>query len=103
MIEWTEFDKTEARRKEVLFFRLGVSPQNFDDKGMPTDVHLVRYDLDGTTYCDAVRANKMSDIFDVYYDKITPTGGKVIDIKSGYGTIKPKLWTSDEDKAKSKS
>ena len=100
MIEWTEFDKTEARRREVLFFRLGVSPESFDDKGMPTDVHLIRYDLDGTTHCDAVRANKMSDIFDVYYDKITPQGGKVIDIKSGFGTIKPKLWTDSSSETK---
>ena len=103
MIEWNAVDKAEARRREVIIFRLGVSPEDFDDKGMPTDVHLIRYDIDGTTYCDAVRANKMVDIFDVYFDKLDLCGGRVIDIKSGYGTIKPKLWTSDEDKAKSKT
>ena len=100
MIEWNEVDKAEARRREVIFFRLGVSPEDFDDKGMPTDVHLIRYDLDGTTHCDAVRANKMADIFDVYYDKISPEGGKVIDIKSGFGTIKPKLWTDPSSETK---
>ncbi len=103
MIEWTEVDKTEAQRKDVIVHRSGVSSENFDDKGLPTDIHLVRYDLDGKTYCDAVRANKKSDIFDVYYDKITPKGGKVIDIKCGYGNIRPNLWKGDEDKSKSKT
>lgn len=67
------------------------------DSDLPTDVHLVVYerqdggDGDITLTCfDAVRAYKMVDIFDAYYD----AGYVVREIRRGYGRIKPKLFVN---------
>ena len=67
---------------------------------LPTDVHLVTYVVEGETKYDAVRAYKMTDIFDGYYDMgLAPTA-----IRSGYGKIKPNLYNfaAKEEKKKSK-
>lgn len=60
------------------------------DGELPTDTHLVRYVLpEGDVGCDAVRAFTKVDIFDAYHDaRLT-----VLEIKSGWGRIKPKLFT----------
>lgn len=56
---------------------------------LPTDTHLVTFRTsDGAVSCDAVRSFNKSDIFDGYSD----AGFTVISIKSGYGSIKPKLY-----------
>ena len=62
------------------------------DKQLPTDLHLVEYTLDGEFRADGVRAHTMVDIFDFYHD----LGAKVSLIKSGFGTIKPKLFKNQE-------
>lgn len=63
---------------------------------LPTDTHLVTYKFsEGATGCDAVRAYKKSDIFDAYHD----SGLQVLEIKSGFGAVKPKLFNDrKEDK-----
>ena len=58
------------------------------DSDLPTDVHLVRVEKDFQIRVDAVRAYRMSDIFDAYHD----AGYTVQEIKQGYGRIKPKLF-----------
>jgi len=58
------------------------------DYDLPTDTHLVRYEKDFQIMFDAVRAYKMSDIFDAYYD----AGFSVQEICHGYGRIKPQLF-----------
>jgi len=56
---------------------------------LPTDTHVVVYRYpDGAAGCDAVRSHTSSDIFDAYHD----AGLTVLSIKSGWGSIKPKLW-----------
>lgn len=57
---------------------------------LPTDTHLVTYiePTEGDLLCDAVRAYKKVDIFDCYHD----SGLRVLSIKSGFGSIKPKLF-----------
>jgi hypothetical protein len=70
----------------------GVDLNSFEDKNLPTDVHLIAFTpTGGSKQVDAVRAYTMVDIFDRYYDKHE---GKVEIhyIKSGYGKIKPKLF-----------
>ena len=62
------------------------------DKQLPTDLHLVEYTLDGEFQADGVRAHAMVDIFDFYHD----LGAKVSRISSGYGQIKPKLFTNTQ-------
>lgn len=65
---------------------------------LPTDVHLVTYlDGDDIKY-DAVRAHKMADIFDGYFDM----GVTVTSIVSGYGKIKPKLYNPEKKEDKKK-
>ena len=59
---------------------------------LPTDTHLVTYKSpEGATGADAVRAHKKSDIFDCYTDACL----RIIDIQSGFGAVKPKLWSGN--------
>ena len=55
---------------------------------LPTDVHLVRYAKDGVEKVAAIRAYKYVEIFDELYDQ----GYQVLEIKRGFGRIKPKLY-----------
>ena len=60
------------------------------DGELPTDTHLVCYQTrEGAVACDAVRSYSAADIFDAYHD----SNVKVLSIKSGYGRIKPKLFS----------
>lgn len=97
-LQWTAADKAVCKRAEVIIHQQNVDPRDIDHKTLPTDIHLVHFKYDGRDYCDAVRASKMADIFDVYHDKIREEGkgGEVVAIKSGYGTIKPKLYNPDK-------
>ena len=76
---------------KVQLVEENVDPNNFEDKNLPTDVHLITFTLDGNTQVDAVRAYAMVDIFDDYYDKIKGKG-EVQKIQSGFGKIRPKLY-----------
>lgn len=62
------------------------------DSDLPTDTHLVRAEKDFEINIDAVRAYKMVDIFDSYYE----AGYIVQEIKRGYGRIKPKLFQNSK-------
>ena len=90
-ITWTDDEKERLVRREVIIFQQNVREQDLDDKGLPTDIHIVEYSQGGLPHSDIVRAGKMSDIFDAYYDKLR-TIGEINEIKSGYGKIKPKLY-----------
>ena len=68
-----------------------ICPATFDDRELPTDVHIITYTVAGDTYYDAVRAYTMVDIFDAYYDKLKSIG-TITDIRSGLGRIKPILY-----------
>jgi len=87
-----EFTTADYQSMKCKIHKQDVDPNNFDDKELPTDIHIVEYIIEGKTYYDAVRAGKSSDIFDIYYDKTKPLGGRVIAIRNGYGKIKPKLY-----------
>ena len=96
-IQWTDDDKSRLCKREVIIFKQNIMKGDLDLPGLPNDIHRVDYIQDGENYCDAVRAGKMSDIFDAYYDRLKDMGdGTVISIKSGYGTIKPKLYNPDQ-------
>ena len=91
---WTPEEKQAATRHDVTIFSEMVEESFFQQKQLPTDVHRVEYTINEETVVDAVRAYKKSDIFDVYYDKLKTINGLVIDIKNGYGSIKPKLFNT---------
>jgi hypothetical protein len=87
MLEFTskELTKIQIHAQEVDL-------DNFDDKGLPTDIHIVMYVLEGKILYDAVRAYTKVDIFDAYHDKVNPLKGRVLNIKSGYGNVRPNLY-----------
>ena len=84
-----EFTKEEKSHIQILEQELDLD--KFDDKGLPTDVHIVTYEYDSVTKYDAVRAYTMVDIFDAYHDKLKGHG-KVVKIASGYGNVRPNLY-----------
>lgn len=66
------------------------------ERTLPSDIHLVRYrkpTWKKKEKISAVRAYKMSDIFDQFHDK----GWEVLEIKQGYGRIKPRLFNTQCD------
>ena len=82
---------TELKKNDVMLVRENTDEKSIilDSKELPTDIHLVQYDVEGEIKTDAVRAFKMSDVFDAYWD----IGVKsVTAIKTGYGSIRPNLW-----------
>ena len=87
MLEFTskELNKIQIHEQEI-------DPDNFNDKGLPSDIHVVMYVLEGKTLYDAVRSYTKVDIFDTYHDKLKPLKGSVLDIRSGYGNVRPNMY-----------
>lgn len=84
-----EFTKDEKNKIQIIEQEINLD--KFNDKGLPTDVHIVTYTFDGETKYDVVRGYTMVDIFDAYHDKVCKHG-KVVKIASGYGNIRPNLY-----------
>tara|TARA_B100002019_G_scaffold152186_1_gene131161 strand:+ start:4136 stop:4402 length:267 start_codon:yes stop_codon:yes gene_type:complete len=76
---------------KIQIIEEGICPDTFDDKDLPTDVHIITFTKDGERQFDAVRAYSKTDIFDEYYDKLG-RDNPIHSIESGYGRIKPKLY-----------
>ena len=85
-----EFNSKELTKIQI--HEQEIDPDNFNDKGLPSDTHIVMYVLEGKTLYDAVRAYTKVDIFDAYHDKLKPQKGSVLDIRSGYGNVRPNLY-----------
>ena len=63
------------------------------DAELPSDIHLVRYKKPSwkkKESISAIRAFRQVDIFDHLHD----AGYAVLEIKSGFGRIKPKLFNA---------
>ena len=63
------------------------------DPELPTDIHFVRYKKPSwkkKEKISAIRAFKQVDIFDHLHD----AGYAVLEIRSGFGRIKPKLFNA---------
>ena len=86
------FTTEEKQLLKFTVFDQNVNTADMVDSELPTDIHLVEYEVGDVLYVDMVRAYKMVDIFDVYYDKISAVGGVLNSITNGYGRIKPKLF-----------
>lgn len=66
------------------------------DKQLPTDIHLVRYKKPTwkkKEKVSAIRAYRKVDIFDTLHDQ----GYQVLEIESGFGTIRPNLFNTQCD------
>ena len=82
---------TLKEKNKIQIVDQEIVPDSFDDSQLPTDIHIVTYTLGGETKYDVVRAYVKVDIFDAYYDKLKGQG-ELLDIKSGYGKIRPNLY-----------
>ena len=60
------------------------------DRKLPTDAFNVTYVVEGQSYLDVTRSEKMVNVFDMYYDRYGK--GAVQKITYGHGTIRPNLW-----------
>ena len=60
------------------------------DRKLPTDAFNVTYVVEGKSYLDVTRSEKMVNVFDMYYDRYGK--GAVQKIEYGHGTIRPNLW-----------
>ena len=60
------------------------------DRSLPTDAFNVTYVVEGETRLDVTRSEKMSNVFDLYYDKYGKDSIQKIDY--GHGTTRPNLW-----------
>ena len=78
-------DVLSSNRISVLIEELNLETLNHAE--WPSDLHLVEYELNGTTYAAGVRAHSKADIFDCYFDHLKPLGGKVIAIRSGLDKV----------------
>ncbi|WGL30600.1 hypothetical protein SCRES2_gp61 [Synechococcus phage S-CRES2] len=87
--------------KDVIIFMEKVTREEIEEmrSELPTDLHLIEYIKGTDLFLDAVRAYKMSEIFDYYYDSLNEaaqagaiTNFEILSITSGYGQIKPKLF-----------
>ena len=82
---------------KIQIIEEGICPDTFDDKQMPSDLHIITFTKDGMRQFDAVRAYTKADIFDEYYDKLGKTN-PIHSIISGYGNIRPNLYGKIKDK-----
>ena len=85
----------ELKKHDVILVRENTDVESIimDQTTLPTDIHLIEYDDEGTVKIDAVRAFKMSDIFDAYWDLGSRS---VISIKAGYGCVRPNLYNAKQ-------
>jgi len=87
-----EFTPEELRKSRIQVIGHNIDPNHFDDRELPTDVHIVEFKVQDKLVYDAVRANTKVDIFNEYYFKVKNLGGVITAIKNGYGRIKPRLY-----------
>ena len=87
---------------DVILIQEGTNEKDIKSrqKELPTDLHLVDYEVNGTLKCDAVRAHKKVDVFDAYHDY---EGSTVKDIRTGYGTLRPNMYGVTQKKTDSSS
>ena len=87
-----EFTPEELKRSKIHVVARGIDKNSFDDKGLPSDIHLVQYKVAGQIYTDVVRAYTKVDIFDEYYQKVKNINGEFVSIENGYGNVRPNLY-----------
>ena len=85
-----KFTSNELTKIQILDQE--INPDTFEHKGLPSDTHVVMYVVEGRTLYDAVRAYTKVDIFDTYHDKVKSQKGSVLDIRSGYGNVRPNMY-----------
>ena len=72
---------------ELLFHK--ATDEQLKDSELPSDTYIVQYNVDNETIYDLCRSAKMTNVFDLYYDRF---GNNIRKIEFGYGRKNPKLW-----------
>ena len=98
-IKRSEQEVKEERKEEVKINPADYSCEiiqektTFDksnDRKLPSDAFNVTYVLEGETLLDVTRSAKMSNVFDMYYDRYGKDCVQKIDY--GHGTVNPGQW-----------
>lgn len=76
---------------KIQIFDTDIKREEFDDKKLPSDCHLITFTEDGKKQVDVVRAYTKVDIFDEYFDKLG-RDNPIHSIESGFGYVKPVLY-----------
>lgn len=76
---------------KIQIFETDIKREEFDDKKLPSDCHLVTFTKDGKKQVDVVRAYTKVDIFDEYFDKLG-RDNFIHSIESGFGYVRPVLY-----------
>ena len=84
---------------KIKLFQEDINPVDFDDTGLPSDIHVIQYTKDGVEHFDAVRAYSKVDIFDEYFDKLGKSN-PIHSIESGFGTVRPNLYNPAKNEEK---
>jgi hypothetical protein len=87
---WSEDEKKTLPIQyncELLFHN--AEEAQIKSLSLPSDAYIVEYTTEKGDHVDLCRSSKMSNIFDLYYDKI---GNNIRKIDFGYGRVNPKLW-----------
>ncbi len=72
---------------QLLFHK--ATGEQIRNAELPTDVYIVECHSMNETFFDLCRSSKMSNVFDLYYDRF---GSGLKQIEMGYGRKNPKLW-----------
>ena len=80
----------------ILFEK--CDPEKAMDPSLPYTAYLVSYKDKETVFYDVTICNKVSDLFDHYYD----TYKNVISLTQSNGKINPKLWNDPKQKKEKK-
>ena len=67
-----------------------TTQEKANDRKLPSDAFNVTYVVEGETLLDVTRSAKMSNVFDMYYDRYGKDCVQKIDY--GRGTINPGQW-----------
>ena len=87
---WTVDERKIARDKySVNILEADCPLEKSKDKSLPTSAYLVEYTHTDKLHYDIVVAQKKSNIFDFYWDKLKEG---LIDIRYTEGTKNPNLW-----------
>lgn len=83
----------------IKILHQNCDPDLANDKSLPYNTYLVKYEIDEAFCYDLVIANKQVDIFDYYWDKYREG---IKGWKQSEGRVNPKLWGAQVKESKKK-
>jgi hypothetical protein len=81
----------------IKIIHQNCDPALAEDKNLPYNAYIVKYDDSNQYNYDIVIANKRVDIFDYYWDKYREG---LVSFKQTEGRVNPKMWNQNQKKRK---